>query len=471
MSRLKKRFSMLSHVAPGLAIKSVMRDDRPDSADLLEKLDNPSVLLLKQSHLKPNTYTDGEDIFIVHDGNTGLREKADMAYATLVNIAEKAGLASPAQSQARRDIMRTYFSDDEGNPTRFTLADIESGEDLGPHADVLCQGVDALSNMNTPESNAVVGALQREHLVINIAPSPHRAGNGVSAMYLPERQFMRSTYDPLDHANVTTAALATRLLHEGTHFIQDQEGMLAAIAHDPENARELFHLNELQAHVVQYSAAMHLFIASGQYDEFVSGNITKEELAERWAMAEDVGTIICENHLMRSKTGGRLLDNILARKDAGIGGIGAEDAEALVKEALIHGRIDHVEPDGIVYEETDLTRMQQYAHSHVSVLNFKKSRHSDDPSVIDDAILKHFQGDLGLSPDGNIVDFAHEDTFFESEVTHRPLSVGVIEHMWNNLGYEGDHQLGAHSEAVVRQRQAQLTKGGRTKEMEGIDLS
>ncbi len=462
---------MLSHVAPGLAVKSVMRDNYPDSAQLLDDLENPSVLLMRQRHLRPNTYSDGEDVVIIHNGDIDLTEKADMAYATLVNMAEQVGVATPEQSQTRRSLMRKYFSDEDGKPTRFTLGDLESGEDLGPNADVLRDAVDALKHLNTPESNMVLTALRQGHLVINISPAAQNTGSGANAMYLSERSFIRSTYDPADDRNVTAAALATRLLHEGTHYIQDREGMLAEIAYEPENSRELFHLNELQAHVVQYSAAMHLFIASGQYEEFVSGDITKEELAERWAQADDIGTIICENHLMRSKTGVRLLDNILARKEAGIGGISADDAEALVKEALLHGRIERIEPDGIVYEEDGLTRMQQYAHSHVSVLNFEKSRLSDDPDFIDDAIMKHFEGDLGLSPEGNVVDFANEDTYFESEVTHRPLNVGLIEHMWDKLGYEGGHQLGAHSEAVVRERQAHLHRDGRVREMEGLDLS
>ncbi|PCJ96614.1 MAG: hypothetical protein COA45_10920 [Zetaproteobacteria bacterium] len=436
ISTLVDRFKSLTAWSLEDKIHCAIRDKGPEERGILKALNTPSIEVQHKPNYVPNAYVADGGITIVTNEDKPFEDEVDMVYVNLIGMLEKQGGGNSALQQERLQLSDRLFTDHDGHPARFTMSDLDGDYDGGPNADLLRSVVKMLDDTGFDECHEILNALRDDSVVIRVQPS---SGDRTSAQYLPERSEMKVTYAPEMDEQTKVAIIALRLIHEGCHHIQNRNGMIAEVAEEPDNFRELMHLNELQAHIVQYKVVMQLFAQSDAYEQFTNGRLSIDDLETLWEQSDDVKDKMCQAYLINQYVGRDILGNIAMHSQHNSDDFDPNDLERYIKEALNHGEIVDIK-DGIVsYDDQNLSRMQRYAHAHVSVLNFSNGysggwTENDDIKKIDLACQKHFEGPLGISKDDIEVHFVAPDFSFNSAVTGRLISVEQVESMWEKMG-------------------------------------
>ncbi len=441
-----ERFRVLTAWSLEAKVLNAVRSKGEHEREILKAADTPKIRVQEKTLAVPNAYVSDESITVVTNGDQSLADDANMVYVNLISMLEKQGKGTPALRQEKLNLSDRLFTDGNDNPVRFTMSDLDGDYDGGPNADLLRSVTKALEDIGFDECDEVLRVLKEDDVVIRVQPGFQ--GMVTSAQYFPERSEMKVTYAlDLDETS-KVAAIALGLMHEGCHHVQNREGMLSSVAEEPDNFRELIHLNELQAHTVQYKVAMKLFAQSDEYDGFINGSTSLDDLGERWGQSDDVKDKMCLAYLIEKNTGRDILNNMAKYAQADGAEFDSNDLEGYVKEALNHGEVLEINDGVASYDEQYLSRMQRYAHAHISVLNFSgfgsggNSKQNDDVEQIALAHEKHFSGPLGMSKDDVEVHFAAPETVFTSAVTGKNLNVAQIEFMWEREGGSALNSLG-----------------------------
>lgn len=446
ISSIAERFRSLTAWSLEAKIVNAVRSKGEHEREILKAADTPGIRVQEKARTVPNAYVSDERITVVTNGDQSLADDANMVYVNLISMLEKQGKGTPALRQERLNLSDRLFTDKDSNPVRFTMSDLDGDYDGGPNADLLRSVTRALEDIGFDECDEVLRVLKEDDVVIRVQPGYQ--GMATSAQYLPERSEMKVTYAPDLDETSKVATIALGLMHEGCHHVQNREVMLSSVAEEPDNFRELIHLNELQAHTVQYKVAMKLFAQSDEYDGFINGSRSLEDLEERWAQSDDVKDKMCLAYLIEKNTGRDILNNMAKYAQADGVDFDPNDLEGYVKEALNHGEIVGINDGVASYDEQYLSRMQRYAHAHISVLNFSgfgssgNSKRNDDVEQIALAREKHFVGPLGMNRDDVEVPFAAPDMVFTSAVTGKALNVAQVEFMWEREGGSALKSLG-----------------------------
>ncbi|PCI57298.1 MAG: hypothetical protein COB36_03270 [Alphaproteobacteria bacterium] len=446
ISSIAERFRSLTAWSLEAKIVNAVRSKGEHEREILKAADTPAIKVQEKARAVPNAYVSDEHITVVTNGDQSLADDANMVFVNLISMLEKQGKGTPALRQEKLNLSDRLFTDRNDDPVRFTMSDLDGDYDGGPNAGLLRSVTKTLEDIGFDECDEILRILKEDNVVIRVQPGYE--GMATSAQYFPERSEMKVTYAPDLDEKTKVAILALGLMHEGCHHVQNREGMLAAVAEEPDNFRELIHLNELQAHTVQYKVAMKLFAQSDEYAGFINGSTSLEDLGERWGQSDDVKNKICLAYLIEKTTGRDILNNMAKYAQADGVEFDSNDLEGYVKEALNHGEILEINDGVASYDEQYLSRMQRYAHAHISVLNFSgfasggNSKQNDDVEQIALARGKHFSGPLGMNKDDVEVHFAAPEMVFTSAVTGKVLNVAQIEFMWEREGGSALHSLG-----------------------------
>lgn len=410
----------------------------------MEKLGHPRLY----SQFKPGgktCYADGDAISLVTNETTAIEDEAGMVYAAMIDMAEKKGLGNDVLSAERREINSRIYTDWQGDTTRFKISDLDHGA-AGRNAKILRACVDFLDGTELPQCRAVAKILKDHDMTVNLRPVQNSA---LSGSFSPDSKELTLFYDPeMDDLDII-GKLCLNIVHETCHFDQDQKGIMADSMKEVNAYREIFHLNELQAHTAQYKTAFQLFTQSGYYQDFSVRQTDIDRLSEKLGTSPQLQDRICFQHLCQSRAGMTILSNLQQHSLAEGMPPAPVFAETLVKEALCFGDITAITEAGTEYDTGSLSRMQRYAHSHISVLNYSVAR--GDNTDFETAVLKHFETPLGLDKTGNIVPFADKNLSFVSPVTNREISIGAIETLWEKSGFEqnGFGNLGQACEEIL----------------------
>lgn len=408
----------------------------PEADQLLKALHYPKLhIKIKKHGLK--SYSTGKAITLTTNEDADIKDEADAVYAAFIDLAEQKGLANDALLFERRAINARLYQDGDGDCTRFKTNDLTRSLS-GRNAKILKDSFDSLESFNLPQCDYILDTLRRNNATINIGPS---YGGALSGGFSPDtKELTLYYYDPEDDDADISSRVALTLLHETCHFDQDQKGITADSTTDATEYRELFHLNELQAHNLQYKTALELFTQTQFYTDFSRGKMDIHTLVEKLKGDDSKPAKVTLNNLCTSQVGNTILNNLQHRTQ---NNLDITDLEAVVKEALCHGDILNIAQGEITYDDTLLSRMQRYAHSHIAVMNFGQS--GSDGQKYDAAVSAHFSAPIGLSDQGNTVHFAKGDLEFTSPVTRRSLSVKAVEMIWGNSGFDQNHAgLGNH---------------------------
>jgi len=444
LKTLKNTFRKLAISPLQRRIERVIQERHPEAGALMETLDYPRLHRTFKRNGK-QCHIDDHAISLVSIKDAPIENEADMVYAAMIDMAEKKGLANEVLSAERREINNRIYADWQGDCTRFKISDLDQGI-TGRNAIILCSCIDFLERVDLPQCSAVVKLLQEHDMSVNLRPVQNSA---LSGSFSPDSKELTLFYDPEVEDLDIIGKLCLNIVHETCHFDQERKGILADGMRDVNAYREVFHLNELQAHTAQYKTALQLMMKSSHYQDFIEGKTDIPHLTENLGSSPQLHDRICFQHLCQSNVGTTILSNLQQRSIAEGQPPAASNAETLVKEALCQGEIIALTEDGPAYNRDKLSRMQRYAHSHISIMNYSVAR--GDGMAFDDAVLKHFDTPLGLEKSGNTVPFAEASLSFVSPVSNRDISVGTIETMWESNGFEksGHGNLGQASEAVL----------------------
>lgn len=447
LQRLKDVFRRLSVSPFQRRIEDEMAARHPAAAALMEKLGHPRLYSRTKRNGK-DCYADGNTICLVSSAETPLADEADMVYAALIDMAEKKGIGNEALSAERRQINSRIYTDRQGDGTRFKIADLDHAPD-GRNAKLLRGCMDFLDSAGLPQCAAVAKLLREENVTLNLRPVRYAA---LSGGFSPDSREVTLYYDPAAEDLDIIAKLSLNIMHESCHVDQERKGILADMMKDANAYREVFHLNELQAHTVQYKTALQLLMQSPDYQDFVTGKSDTDGLAEKLGASPQISDRVCLQHLCRNPTGTVLLSNLQQRSLAADRIFTPQEAERMVKEALCCGEMTAVTENGVFYDTAVLSRMQRYVHSHIAVLNF--SPPCGKGTDFEAAVVQHFTGDFALEKSGNGVDFAAADLAFISPVTGRAITVHAIENLWERLGFEDNMsgRLGQTVEKILADR-------------------
>jgi hypothetical protein len=444
LKTLKETFRKLSISPLQRRIEQAMQNMHPEAGALMEKLDYPRL----HSQIKRNgkqCYPEEDRIRLVTNEKAAIETEADMVYAAMVDMAEKKGLGNAVLAAERREINSRIYTDWQGDCTRFKCSDLDHGS-TGRNAALLRACIRFLEESELPQCGMVAKLLKDYDMTVNLRPAQNST---LSGSFSPDSKELTLFYDPeMDDLDIT-GKLCLNIVHETCHFYQDQKGIMADSMKDVNAYREIFHLNELQAHTAQYKTALQLLTQSSHYQDFAARQTDIDALSEKLGTSPQLQDRICFQHLCQSRAGTTILLNLQQHSLAEVIPPDPVFSEALVKEALCFGEITAITENGIQYETDQLSRMQRYAHSHIAVLNYTTAR--GDGMDFETAVQQHFQTSLGLEKTGNTVPFADKDLSFVSPVTGREISVGAIEMLWEKTGFEqtGFGNLGQASEDVL----------------------
>ncbi|TNE32316.1 MAG: hypothetical protein EP349_02065 [Alphaproteobacteria bacterium] len=443
LKTLKETFRKLAISPLQRQIEKTMQDMHPEAASLMEQLGHPRL----HSQIKRNgkqCYAEGNSIHLITNEKAAVETEAEMVYAAMVDMAEKKGLGNDVLAAERRDINSRIYTDWQDDCTRFKLSDLNHGA-TGQNAKLLRACIKFLEEADLPQCNTVAELLRDNDMTVNLRPAQNSA---LSGSFSPDSKELTLFYDPeMDEADII-GKLCLNIVHETCHYDQDRKGIMADSMGDVNAYREIFHLNELQAHTAQYKTALQLLMKSSHYPDFAEGKTDIEALTEKLGTSAQLQDRICFQHLCQSRVGTTILSNLQQHSLYGDKPHIAH-AETMVKEALCRGEITSLTESGAEYDTNSLSRMQRYAHSHISVMNYSVARGGG--MDFDTAVAKHFDAPLGLDKTGNTVPFANTKLSFVSPVTKRDISVGAIEMLWERAGFEqnGLKNLGQASEAVL----------------------
>lgn len=400
----------------------------------------------------------GGDISMLFKGLGDSRseeEHADFVLASFIYQMERAGQTDPELTQLRQQIFGKLFGDGDGGVLRLTLNDLGSDDVKGLGSELLSEAVSFMEGTGLPYNKAVLDLLRANNTILKVMP--YRSSHGMVGGYCPATHDIQVTYSG---ENATRAEMVAQLIHvlmhETAHLNQHEENIFAEVAKEADHYRELTHLNELQAHILQYKTALELFMASPRFDDFIAGDMSGEELRAMLDSENSIEDALIVLDLVDSAPGSAMLHNIKQRSEEGVDALKEIGSEFFVKEGLCLGQIDYFDTSGEPhYEDGNFTRMQRYAHSHIGVMNFGAMhsgghRGSDKIEEIERAIKGHFNGDIGIDPDNIQVPFADEQLEFISAFTKRRIKVHHIEALWHREGgSEGISCLGKLSEDVM----------------------
>lgn len=448
---MRTKFRSLTLSAPRRRIEAYLTSQYPEAAAAIEIAEHPR-LTIKAKPAARSCYEDRPHHFtlISHD-DTPAEENAEIFYSALLHSLEQNDKATAEMSERRQSLYRKLFQDKQGQQTKFTWHDINSAApaDMNDRNHrILSQVKSFIETADNRACQELKNMLSNEGMILNIHA---RAQSTMSGRYSPDSRELTVIYDPQLSDLDAAAQIILTVLHESCHYHQHQNGLLADNARDADNYRELFHLNELQAHTNQYKLPLKLFIDSPDYKRLAAGSVSLEDLAEEWQSSADVKDHIFYKTFCVSALGKTILTNLQARQQAGLFSA-APETELIVKETLCQGKILSVDKDAVTYDTDRLSTMQRYAHSHIAVLNHSVSGGGfghDKESMINDAVLGHFCGPLGLSKSGNTMTFATPELTFHSAATGREISVRSIESLWQKDGAKNTQGLGFKSEDIL----------------------
>ena len=442
---LRKQFRQITMSSFQRDVERNLCERYPEARQVLDTLEHPKVIL-KNSRSREMAYLDdAEHVVLMTLEDSDISDEADRVYGELLKLMEIKGLATEEMKDRRQEIYAHHYADGDGNRTRFTYDDVSvAAPDRGKN--ILKGCFDFLESLNVPGAQLILDTMRDNHTAINLVPVADTVA--LAGSFIPDRNEFNFFYDVDLPDTDVVAQTALKILHEGTHLYQKTAGLLSENVSEADNFREVSHLNELQAHTIQYLVPLELLQQLPVYEDFKAGYLSIQDLADDLERSDDVVANVCRRSLCGSHEGASILGNIQSRFDAGM--LSDMPPELLVKESLCRGEIDKIEDGQIIYDQSDMTRMQRYAHSHITVMNFGSlGDGGDKASVVHDIVGGHFQGPLGLSVSGNTVDFVSGDFVFTSAVTHRQISVQAIEYIWGKYGGENTQGLGFKSEELL----------------------
>lgn len=458
----KKWARNLMKSAQRRSMESLIRDQHPDVFERITNYADDHIRMkFKPSHGSLETMRDqnGANVLLVFREPEAIEEleMADYVLAGIIHQMESSGQSNLELTQLRHKIYASLFDDPSGGLSRFTVNDLSSPDVKGRSADLVSQAIEYLEASDKPYHRFAVNLLREENTLLQV--KPRREGEQIYGGFHLDTQSIHVTYpdEGLSDQEIVARIVGT-LMHEVCHLCQFKQDILADMAIEADHFRELTHLNELQAHVMQYKTGLELFLESQYIESYMEGRISKEGLSDALSQGTQLDDALMRVTLLDSDVGQMILDNIRMRKDEGLQHLREAGVDSLIKQALCHGRIDHFDTEGSPHYQNDgLTRMQRYAHSHIYVMNFTGGNGKDSKNEIQRAIKGHFDGDLGIKTGDIVVNFADPDYEFVSAFTGRELQVAQIESLWRREGGSDNiSRLGGLSEVVMSQAADQI---------------